>query len=177
MKNHTTRSILIDPVAKTITEIMVPLIGANTHFHKIIGCESSDQVDFGSGVMLSIDDDGLSRITRDTKTPRQVTQGFFVTHANGVPRHLIAGKGILWTYDSEGETVDLPPWVTPALIQQHVAFVADHHRNAAADLCQEILSQAGVAFGPEQIQIHQRRYADIVRRALALTEKTTGGTQ
>jgi hypothetical protein len=169
MKNNTTRSILIDPNAKTITEVMVPVIGANTHFHKLIGCNSCDQVDFGSGVMLSIDDDGLSRIARDAKPPHNVIQGFFVTHANGVPRQLIAGKGILWTYDAEGETVDLPAWVTPALIRQHVAFVADHHRNAAAGLCQEILSQAGVAFGLEQIQLHQRRYAAIVRRAMALT--------
>lgn len=171
MKKHTTRSLLIDPVAKTVTEIIVPRNDANNHIHKLIGCDSCDQVDFGSGVMLSIDDDGLSRITRDPRQPRQVTQGFFVTHANGVPRHLIASKGILWTYDSEGETVDLPAWVTPALIRQHVSFVADHHRNAAAALCEEILSQAGIAFGPTQIQTHQRRYADIVRRALELTKK------
>ena len=150
---------------------MVPLINANTHFHELIGCDSCDQVDFGSGVLLSVDDDGLSRISREAEPPHDVTQGFYVTHANGVPRQLIASKGILWTYDSEGETIDLPAWVTPALIRQHVAFVADCHRNAAADLCEEILSQAGIAAGPEQIQIHQRRYADIVRRAMALTEK------
>lgn len=177
MKNNTNRSLLIDPVAKNITEIMVPLIDANTHFHNIIGCQSCDQINFGCGVMLSIDDDGLSRISRKAQPAHDVTQGLFVTHDNGLPRHLIAGKGILWTYDSEGETVDLPAWVTPALIRQHVAFVADHHRNAAADLCQEILSQAGIAADPEQIQIHQRRYADIVRRALALTEISTGGSQ
>jgi hypothetical protein len=171
MKKHTTRSLLIDPVAKTVTGIMVPLNNANTNFHNIIGCDSCDQVAFGCGIMLSVDDKGLSRISRDPRPPRQVTQGFFVTHDNGVPRQLIAGKGILWTYDSEGETIDLPAWVTPSLIRQHVAFVADRHRNAAADLCEEILSQAGIAADPEQIQIHQRRYADIVRRAMALTEK------
>ena len=175
MKNETNRSLLIDPTTKTITEIRVPVVGANTHLHKLIGCDSCDFVDFGQGVMLAVDDDGLSRTARDLKPSHNASQGFFVTHANGVPRHLIAGKGILWTYDSEGETVDLPAWVTPALIRQHVAFVADHHRNAAADLCQEILSQAGIAADPEQIQIHQRRYADIVRRALVLTEKITGG--
>jgi len=171
MKKPTTRSLLIDPVAKNVTEIMVPRIDANNHIHKLIGCDYCDQVAFGCGVMLSVDDNGLSRISRKTQSPHDVTQGFFVTHDNGEPRHIIAGKGILWTYDSEGETVDLPAWVTPTLIRQHVAFVADHHRNAAADLCAEILSQAGIAAGPEQILIHQRRYADIVRRAMALTEK------
>lgn len=171
MKKHTTRSLLIDPVAKTITEIMVPRFGAHTHFHTLIGCDCCDRVDFGSGVMLSVDDDGLSRITREAEPPHNVTQGFFVTHAHGVPRHLIAGKGILWAYDSAGVTADLPTWVTPALIRKHVAFVADHHRNAAAELCEEILSHAGIAADPEQIRIHQRRYADIVRRALVLTEK------
>ena len=171
MKKHTTRSLLIDPVAKTVTEIMVPLINANTHFHNIIGCDSCDQVAFGCGVMLSVDDKGLSRISRDPRPPHDITQGFFVTHDNGVPRQLIAGKGILWTYDSEGETVDLPAWVTPALIRQHVAFVADHHRNTAADLCGEILFRARIAADPEQIQIYQRRYAEIIRRALELTEK------
>ena len=171
MKNNTTRSLLIDPVAKTITEINVPLINANTHFHNIIGCESCAQVDFGSGVMLSIDDEGLSHITRVAEPPHNVTQGFFVTHANGVPHRLISGKGILWTYDSEGETIDLPAWVTPTLIRQHVAFVADNHRNAAAALCEEILSKAGITAIPAEFPIQQQRYADIVRRALALTEK------
>jgi hypothetical protein len=170
MKKHTTRSLLIDPVAKTVTEIMVPLCG-NNHIHKLIGCESCDQIDFGSGVMLSIDDEGLYHIPRQPEPPHAVIQGFFVTHVNGMPRNFVSGKGVLWAYDAEGVTVDLPAWVTPALIRQHVAFVADRHRNTAADLCGEILSQAGIAFGPTQIQTHQRRYAEIVCRAMALTEK------
>ena len=169
MKNPSTRSLLIDPVAKTITEVMMPCAGAGEFIHHFIGCESCDQVDFGSGVMLSIDDEGLYHIARESEPPHNVTQGFFVTHSNGAPRNLISGKGVLWAYDAEGVTVDLPASVTPALIRQHVKFVADHHRNAAADLCHEILSRAGIAVGPEQIQIHQRRYADIVRRAMALT--------
>jgi hypothetical protein len=169
MKNNSTRSLLIDPVAKTITEVMLPQAVAGEFIHHLIGCESCDQVDFGSGVMMSIDDDGLSRITRAAEPPHNVTQGFFATHTNGVPHSLISGKGVLWAYDAKGVTVDLPAWVTPALIRQHVAFVADHHRNAAAELCKEILSRAGIAVGPEQIQIHQRRYADIVRRVMALT--------
>ena len=177
MKKYTTRSLLIDSTAKTVTEIMVPRNDANNHIHKLIGCESCDRVAFGCGVMLSVDDNGLSRISRKAEPPHDVTQGFFVTHDNGVPRQLIAGKGILWTYNSEGETIDLPAWVTTTLIQQHVAFVADHHRNAAANLCEEILSRAGISADPEQIQLHQRRYADIVRRALALTEKTSAGSQ
>jgi len=169
MKKHTTRSLLIDPVAKTVTEIMVPRNDANNHIHKLIGCESCDQVDFGCGVMLSIDDEGLYRITREPESPHNVTQGFFVILSKGVPTRLISGKGVLWAYNAKGETIDLPVWVTPALIQQLVKFVANHHRNAAADLCHEILSQAGVACGWEQIQLHQRRYADIVRRAMELT--------
>ena len=169
MKNQSTRSILIDPIAKAVTEIMVPRIGANYHIHKLIGCDCCDHIDFGSGVMLSVDDECLSHITREAELPHNVTQGFFVIHLNGAPRNLIAGKGVLWAYDAQGETIDLPAWVTPTLIQQHVKFVADHHRNAAADLCEEILAHAGIALGQEQIQLHQRRYADIVRRAMALT--------
>jgi len=169
MKKHTTRSLFIDSIAKTVTEIMVPRNDANNHIHKLIGCESCDHVDFGCSVMLSIDDEGLYHITREPESPHNVTQGFFVILSNGVPTRLISGKGVLWAYNAKGETIDLPVWVTPALIQQLVKFVADHHRNAAADLCSEILSQAGIAFGREQIQIHQRRYADIVRRAMELT--------
>jgi len=171
MKKHTTRSLLIDSIAKTINEINVPLSDADNHIHKLIGCESCCRINLGSRVILTIDDEGLYRINREPEPPHDVTQGFFVIHAHGVPRHLISGKGVLWAYNAEGETIDLPAGVTPALIRQHIAFVADHHRNAAAELCEEILSQAGIAFGPEQIRLHQRRYADIVRRAMALTEK------
>jgi hypothetical protein len=161
MKKPTTRSLLIDPVAKSVTEIMVPRIDANNHIHKLIGCKGCDRVDFGNRVMLSIDDFGLSN----------VTQGFFVIHVNGVPRHFISGKGVLWAYNAEGETVDLPAGVTPALIRQHVAFVADHHRTAAADLCAETLTRAGITGNPAEFSTQKQRYNEIVRRAMALTEK------
>ena len=120
---------------------------------------------------MAIDDEGLYNITRETEPPYNVTLGFFVTLFNGEPGRFISGKGVLWAYNDEGETVDLAVWITPELVRQHAAFVADHHRNAAANLCEGILSKAGIAFGPEQIRLHQRRYADIVRRAMALTEK------
>jgi hypothetical protein len=161
MKHHSTRSILIDPLAKTVTEIMLPRAGDIDFIHKLIGCKGCDRVDFGNRVMLSIDDFGLSN----------VTQGFFVIHVKGVPRHFISGKGVLWAYNAEGETVDLPAGVTSAFIRQHIAFVADHHRNAAADLCAETLTRAGITGNPAEFATQKQRYNEIVRRAMALTEK------
>jgi hypothetical protein len=169
MKHHSTRSLLIDSIAKTVTEIMVPRGGDIDYIHKLIGCEGCDHVKFGSGIMLAIDDYGLIHIARKAEPPHDVTQGFFVTHVNGTPRHFIAGKAVLWAYDEEGLTVDLPGWVTPALIRQHVAFVADQHRNAAAELCREILTRAGITANPAEYATQEQRYNEIIRRAMALT--------
>lgn len=169
MKSYSNRSLLIDSINQTITEIEVPKANEAWHIHNLIYCECFSEVKLGSGISLLVDDEGLYRIKRQANPPHDVSQGFFVTHSQGVPRHLIAGKGLISAYNSKGETIDLPAWVTPTLIQRHIKFVADEHRNAAAELCAEILARVGVTANPAEFEEHDRRYAEIVRRAMALT--------
>ena len=163
----TTRSILVDPISNTITEIEIPRDKVD-FIHEVIGCERCSQVYFGNKMNLSVDDVGLINIPREPLPPFNVRQGFFVIHADGQARNLIAGKGILWAYDHEGITVDLPPWITPAFIAKFIKFVPLDQRNAAAGLCREIMAGGE----SEGIVIHlgapRKRYIEIVKRALGL---------
>jgi len=152
----TTRSILIDPIAKTITNIELSCVNENDQTHKIIGCDYCCQVYFGDRVSMSVDDEGMLHIPREPHPPYDVTQGFFVIHTGDMARNLIAGRGILWAYNAEGETIDLPDWIQPGVIAEVIKFVPAGQRNVAADLCQRILTEG------------EANYAKIVNQALAL---------
>jgi len=152
----TTRRILIDPIANTITNIDVSCVNASEQIHRIIDCDYCCQVDFGSHVFLTVDDEGMLYIPRETQLPYNIMQGFFVIHTGDMARKLIAGRGILWAYNAEGETIDLPDWFQPEEIAEVIKFVPAEQRNVAADLCQRILTEG------------ETNYAMIVNQALAL---------
>ena len=152
----TTRRILIDPIANAITNIDVSCVNASEQIHKIIGCEFCCQVDFGGRVFLTVDDEGMLYIPRETHPPYDIVQGFFVIHTGDMARNLIAGRGILWAYNAEGETIDLPDGIQPGAIAEVIKFVPAERRNVAADLCQRILTEGGI------------NKAEILNQALAL---------
>ena len=153
---ETTRSILIDPIAKTITNIELSCVDENEQIHKIIGCDYCCQVYLGDRVSMSVNDEGLLHIPRETRPPYNVMQDFFVIHTGDMARNLIAGRGILWAYNAEGETIDLPDRIQPEVIAEVIKFVPAERRNVAADLCHRILTEG------------ETNYAKIVNQALAL---------
>lgn len=163
----TTRSILVDPIANTITDIEIPR-GKNDYIHEVIRCARCSQVYFGDNMNLSVDDAGLIDIPRETEPPFNVRQGFFVIHVDGQARNLIAGRGILWAYDHEGITVDLPSRITPAFIAKFIKFVRPDQRNAAAGLCREIMAGGKSEGNVTHLGAPLKQYLEIVNRALAL---------
>jgi hypothetical protein len=164
----TTRCILIDPIAKTITDYYLPESGGNKCIYKAIGCDCFDHLELGEGLQLFMDDNGLISIPRETTPPYNVTQGFFVIHDGLTARHLIAGKGLVSAYDSDGVTVDLPLWVDPQRIAQIIKFVPNDQRNAVAGLGKKILADAGLVFSKADWDARTARHAALVKQALAL---------
>jgi hypothetical protein len=105
---------------------------------------------------MSVNDEGLLHIPREAQPPYNVMQDFFVIHTGDMARNLIAGRGILWAYNAEGETIDLPDRIQPEVIAEVIKFVPAERRNVAADLCHRILTEG------------ETNYAKIVNQALAL---------
>ena len=104
---NTIRAILIDPFAKSVTEVQVQT--GLKHFYELLGCDLVDVVRFGNGVDGWLDDEGLF------KDP----QAFFTIGAYPQP---LAGKVLLCSHDEEGNTMPAHDWLTVERVFENIEW-------------------------------------------------------
>ena len=107
--NNTIRAILVNPIAKTVTEIQM-LNDFDNMKAEHIGCELAEVMDFGEGVDAWIDEEGMLKNWDD--------QGF--TKFAGVVT--LAGNVVL-TGRKNGDMAALPDHITAELVRDMAVFV------------------------------------------------------
>jgi len=110
----------------------------------------------------------MLHIPRELAPPHNVTGGFFVVHNLSVACALCAGKGVVIMRSPRGEPFALPPEVTIEVMSQIIKFVPNDQRNAAADLCNELVADCCEVKSKAHYEELVAREADIVKRAMAL---------
>ena len=104
------RAILIDPITKTVAEVNYD--GNYKSIYSLIGCDCYTVVNFGYGVTLFVDDEGLLTYPNP--------HGYF--RLNGYNATL-ASKGLLLSTNAEGESVALTSLVTVESVQRALEWV------------------------------------------------------
>jgi hypothetical protein len=161
------RTILIDPLARTIQNLTLPDAHTLDDLYTALGCNSVDCIHLDPEVDLWMDDEGL--MVLPTGPDGNVTQGFFVLHdRTGRPHNLVAGKALL-TGSCNQETVGLPTWLTPDQIEHIIKWVPDDRRNEAARIAGAIVGQNTVIRDQADLDKIRIHYAVLMRSALALT--------
>lgn len=114
------RSILIDPIARTVAETSVR---GYQQIRAAIQCDLIDAVDLGGGVTGYLDDEGLFVALED--------QGYFALAHEARP---FAGRMVLLGGpDDEGEDTPLPAHVTVQLVAHLVRWVSPAAVKAMSD--------------------------------------------
>lgn len=124
----------IDPHTRTVTRFETDLTGLAA-IRAAIGDVTVTRVGLGQGVDLWLDDEGL---LGDQSQQRYWT--FIPQGGTPVP---YAGRGVVLGLDGWGETVDAPPYVTPAILAAAIMWLGDE-----IDL--EIAIRAGHVIRPER---------------------------
>jgi len=154
------RTILIDPVANTVTEHTLPDSGkGNLHsFYDVLNCDLVDYVSLGNNVDLWVDDEGALKDAAE--------RGYFVVHNMGRGHRLIAGRGLVVGHDEDGNSTSIPDRVTVDMIKRHILFFHPNDVAQAVDLMDQITSLNGWVESREDLAARQSEMVLIMEKAV-----------
>jgi hypothetical protein len=154
------RTILIDPVANTVTEHALPdsTEGNLQSFYDVLNCDLVECITLGDGVDLWLDEEGALKEAPD--------RGYFVVHNMGRGHRLLAGRGLVVGHDGEGNSASLPDYITVDLIKRSILFYQADEQETALSLMDEVMELNGWVSDEQDLLARQSSMAGIMEKAV-----------
>ena len=156
------KTILIDPTEMKVRPLELPSGDLTNIIEAIETAESTDVISFTIGVDIWIDDEALMAVS-DT------TRWFIIKNTSSEPIHLTSGKALVTGVNGNGDTIEIPGWLTVESVSNRIAFVPAEKSEAAASIAEQILELTGPVSTEEELQNVQKQYAVLMALAEELT--------